>query len=69
MRFFRSEEALHQWQSASSNAVGEALSLTQIWELSKRWYHNRLSKEFHGRTLTEIEAIFHAMNFTSDFWA
>lgn len=68
MRFFRSEEALRQWQAASSNTGGEALNLMQLWELSKRWYHNRLSRSYHGRTLAEIEGIFSAMNFTSDFW-
>lgn len=68
MRFFRSEEALRQWESATSNFGGAMLTLPKIWELSKRWYHNRLSLEYHGRSLAEIEAIFRAVGLTSPFW-
>ncbi len=67
MRFFRSEEALHHWQ-AKTNAGGEALTVPATWELSRRWYHDRLSHTYRGRTLADVEAIFQSLNFTSDFW-
>jgi|GEM_PF-6018359 len=47
---------------------GEGLRLTTVWELSKRWYHNRLSTAYRGRSLAEIGAIFQTMNLTSSFW-
>ena len=67
MRFFRSEEALRYWQ-ARTNVGGEALTLPATWELSKRWYHNRLMPSYRGRTVSDIEAIFHSLHFTSAFW-
>jgi hypothetical protein len=68
MRFFRSEETLRQWQAAGNGVGGEVLSLAQLWELSQRWYHNRLSPDFRGRSLGEIEAIFDAVGLTAEFW-
>lgn len=67
MRFFRSEDVLRDWQVKTGES-GEMLTLPTTWELSKRWYHNRLSASYRGRTVVEIEAIFQSMNFASDFW-
>ena len=44
------------------------LTLQQVWELSNVWYHNRLSPDYRGRTVAEIEDIFRALNLTSRFW-
>jgi hypothetical protein len=68
MRFFRSEEALRQWQIEQNNFQGEVLSPAQIWELSKVWYHNRLLLSYRGRTVAQVEEIFRSLNFTSKFW-
>ena len=40
----------------------------QVWELSKAWYHNRLSLDYRGRTLAEVQEIFRKFELTSDFW-
>ncbi len=40
----------------------------QIWELSKAWYHNRLSTEYRGRTLADVQEIFKSFSLTSSFW-
>jgi hypothetical protein len=40
----------------------------QIWDLSKLWYHNRLSPDYHGRSAAEIAAIFAQLGLTSPFW-
>jgi hypothetical protein len=40
----------------------------KIWQLSKAWYHNRLSLEYHGRTLAEVQEIFRQLDLTSAFW-
>jgi len=68
MRFFRSEEALHEWEMTASSRDGESITLPQLWDLSKRWYHNRLSPDYHGRTLADIENIFRSAGLTSPFW-
>ena len=67
MRFFRSEETLHEWQ-AQHKLGGEYLSLGQTWQLSQAWYGTRMNLEFHGRTPAQIEELFRSLNLTSDFW-
>lgn len=48
--------------------IGELLPLEQVWELSKLWYHDRLSAEFKGRSLAEAHAIFAKIGLKTDFW-
>jgi hypothetical protein len=68
MLFFRSEETLNQWLAAKDAERGAVLSIPQLWELSQRWYHNRLEPEYHGRTTEQVQEIFKAVGLTSDFW-
>ena len=68
MRFFRSEDTLRSWLALQPAPTGEMLTAPQIWELSKLWYHNRLSPDYHGRTPQEAAAIFEQMELTSEFW-
>jgi hypothetical protein len=58
---------LQQWR-AQGNRGGESLSLAQVWELSRRWYTNRLSVDFHGRSVAQVEEIFRSLNLASEFW-
>jgi|GEM_PF-1027231 len=58
MLFFRSEEDVRQWCAARNVAMGETLSLEQLWTLSQAWYGNRLAREFHGQSREEAEGIF-----------
>jgi hypothetical protein len=39
-----------------------------LWQLAQVWYHNRLSVEYHGRTMAEVHAIFQQLGLTSAFW-
>ena len=68
MLFFRSEEALDQWLASEVAERGAVLTITQLWELSQRWYHNRLSAEFRGRTMEQVQDIFKEVGLTSEFW-
>jgi hypothetical protein len=68
MLFFRSEELLESWLDSSQAQRGAVLSISMLWELSQRWYHNRMSVDFHGRTLEQIQQIFHDVGLTSEFW-
>ena len=68
MLFFRSEEALGQWLASHDMARGATFSIPQLWELSRRWYHNRMSSEYHGRTLEQVQQIFEEVGLTSSFW-
>ncbi|MBC7879187.1 MAG: hypothetical protein H7Y59_18615 [Anaerolineales bacterium] len=68
MLFFRSEEDLIQWLESKKVKRGAVLSIDQVWELSQRWYHNRMSLDYHGRTTEHIQEIFEELGLTSEFW-
>lgn len=68
MLFFRSEEALEIWLRRKNAESGARLSIPQLWQLSQRWYHNRMSVEYHGRTLEEVQQIFRDLGLTGEFW-
>ena len=69
MLFFRSEEALDQWLVSKQAERGAAFTIPQLWELSQRWYQDRLSLEYHGRTLEQVQEIFKEVGLTSEFWS
>ena len=68
MLFFRSKETLQEWLASHKAERGAVLSLPQLWELSQRWYHNRMSPGYHGRTMEQSQEIFRECGLTTDFW-
>ncbi len=68
MLFFRSEEMLDEWLASNHAQRGAALSVSKTWDLSRRWYHSRMSPEYHGRTVEEAQEIFKEVGLTSEFW-
>lgn len=44
------------------------LPAAQVWALSQRWYHDRLSPTYRSRTAAQAEAIFRSLGLTSPFW-
>ena len=68
MLFFRSEENLAEWLESKKVTRGAVLSVVQVWRLSQRWYHNRLSPDYHGRTVEQVQEIFSELGLTSEFW-
>jgi hypothetical protein len=68
MLFFRSEEALSQWLVTQKSPRGTVLSIPQLWELSQRWYQDRMSPEYRGRTIEQAQKIFGGLGLTSEFW-
>jgi len=68
MLFFQSEEMLNEWLASNKAGRGAVLSISQLWELSQRWYHNRMSPDYHSRTVEEIQEIFRELGLTSNFW-
>jgi hypothetical protein len=68
MLLFQSEEYVRRWCRRQGVEPGATLSPEQVWELSKLWYRDRLSVEYHGRTAAQAEAIFREAGFTSSFW-
>lgn len=68
MLLFRSEEWVDKWCKRHNFKRGEMLSLHQVWELSKLWYGNRMSLEYHGRSMEQVAEIFKQAGLKSKFW-
>jgi len=68
MLLFRSEEWIDKWCKRKDLERGEVLTIDQVWELSKLWYYNRLSVEYHGRSSEQVAEIFKEAGLTSAFW-
>jgi len=56
------------WCAERGVAPGEVLPAAQVWTLSQRWYDNRLSEAYRGRTAAQVEEIFRSLGLTSTFW-
>lgn len=56
------------WCAKRGVSRGEVLPIQQVWTLSQRWYDNRLSEAYQGRTAAEVGVIFQNMGLTSPFW-
>jgi hypothetical protein len=68
MLFFRSEADLNIWLQTRNLPRGATLTVSQLWQLSQRWYHNRMQVDYHGRSLEQVQEIFQAIGLVSDFW-
>lgn len=68
MLFFRSEEALRMWLDSRQAARGAIFTIPQLWKFSQRWNGDRMSPDFRGRSLEQVQEIFKAAGLTSEFW-
>ena len=68
MLLFQSEETVEMWCRRNHLERGEILTLRQVWELSKLWYGNRLSLDYHGRSMEQVAEIFKQVGLVSKFW-
>ncbi|MCC6260984.1 MAG: hypothetical protein IT311_08985 [Anaerolineales bacterium] len=68
MLLFQSEEWVEKWCKRNNLERGEMLTIHQVWELSKLWYHNRMSVEYHGRSADQVAEIFSKVGLKSKFW-
>jgi len=49
--------------------LGATMTIGKAWALAKVWYYDRLSPEFHRRTVDEALAIFEELGLTGPFWS
>jgi hypothetical protein len=68
MLLFQSEELIDRWCKQNKLERGEILTIHQVWELSKLWYDNRLSVDFHGRSIEQVAEVFRQAGLKSKFW-
>jgi hypothetical protein len=68
MLLFQSEEWIDKWCERNNLTRGEVLTIQQVWELSKLWYQDRLSLDYHGRSAEQVTEIFKQAGLKSEFW-
>lgn len=45
------------------------MTIEKCWGLALAWYHDRLSPDFHRRTIDQALAIFANLGLTGPFWS
>jgi hypothetical protein len=68
MLLFRSEQHVDRWCAQWKRPRGGTLTLSQGWRLAKEWYEDRLSPDWHPKTVAEAEAAFTRIGLVGDFW-
>jgi hypothetical protein len=65
---FHSEEALGDWCRRHGVARGEAVPVTQVAALARRWYGRHADRDWRKWTVDEAQAIFAHVGLVSPFW-
>ena len=68
MLFFRSEERVREWCSATGSAVRPVVRIDQLWELAREWYATRLQPDSRRPQPAEMRQIFARIGLVGDFW-
>ncbi len=69
MLLFRSEEHLETWLAERDIERGATMTLEQQWQLSRRWYSNRLDVDWRRRSPEEVSEIFESCGLSGPFWS
>ena len=68
MLFFRSEERVREWCSATGRPLRPLVRIDQLWELAREWYSTRLQPESRRPLPLEMRQIFGRLGLVGDFW-
>ncbi len=68
MLFFRSEERVREWCSATGSALRPVVRMDQLWELAREWYGTRLQADSRRPQPAEMRQIFARIGLLGDFW-
>ena len=68
MLFFRSEERVREWCSATGSALRPVVRMDQLWELAREWYGTRLQADSRRPQPAEMRQIFARIGLRGDFW-
>jgi len=55
-------------RSGEGGTAGELVDLATLTELARRWYGDRLDRDWRPRTLAESQAILDGVGLTGEFW-
>jgi len=65
---FRSVEDITAWCGRHHFAQGEAVPLSQVATLARKWYGSHAGANWHKWTVPEAQLIFQSSGLESDFW-
>ena len=68
MLFFRSEERVREWCSATGYPLRPLVTIDQLWELAREWYSTRLQPDSRRPQPAEMRQIFGRVGLAGDFW-
>jgi hypothetical protein len=68
MLFFRSEERLREWCSATGSPLRPLVRMDQLWGLAREWYSTRLQPQSRRPQPAEMRQIFARVGLVDDFW-
>ena len=68
MLFFRSEERVREWCSATGYALRPLVRMDQLWGLAREWYSTRLQPGSRRPQPAEMRQIFGRLGLVDDFW-
>ncbi|KAJ5359402.1 uncharacterized protein N7496_011815 [Penicillium cataractarum] len=68
IQFFASKQEAQDWPWKHAFHTRDILSMDQIWQLSKAWYHNKHEHDYDRKTPAEVEELYTRLGMTSDFW-
>jgi hypothetical protein len=68
MLFFRSEERVREWCSATGHPLRPLVRMGQLWEMAREWYSTRLQPDSRRPQPAEMQRIFARIGLGDDFW-
>jgi hypothetical protein len=68
MLFFRSEERVREWCSATGHPLRPVVRMDQLWELAREWYSTRLEPQSRRPQPAEMRQIFGRLGLEGDLW-
>ena len=66
MNLFRTEEHIDRW--LNGRRPGETLTATQLGDLARAWWSDRLDADWRPHTRDHNQAILDSVGLTSPFW-
>ncbi|HVM41146.1 MAG TPA: hypothetical protein VM618_10255 [Acidimicrobiia bacterium] len=66
MNLFRSEEHVDRW--LGGRPPGATISVTELNELARAWWDDRLSPTWRPHSLEQNQAILERLGLTGEFW-
>jgi hypothetical protein len=68
MLFFRSGEHVAEWCRDNGVPRRPIIALSQLWQLARAWYGNRLTPEARRPAPAEMVGIFRSAGLDGPFW-